>query len=194
LYGELNWKTSDKMTVTLGARYTQDEKSFVAREQLFVQQFLNPASAGPCSAFTCPIDSSFTWDKVPGGLMGLADFDKYPLGVVRDSRTWSSPTYRAMVSCRFDPDLYGYGQFGRGYKAGGYNDQIGTSGDPITTDELRRTNPEKADSFELGLPGKADHSWITRHPCQRERCAMSSTTMQSGQVVVPVTNASGPGR
>jgi len=187
LYGELNWKTSEKMTVTLGARYTQDKKSFVAREQLFVQQFLNPASAGPCSAFTCPIDPTFTWDKVPGGLMGLADFDKYPLGVVRDSRTWSSPTYRAMVSYQFNPDLFGYGSFSHGYKAGGYNDQIGTSGNPITTDELRPTNPEKADSFELGLKAEL----MDRRIRVNEALFHVKYSDAIRQVVVPVTNASG---
>jgi iron complex outermembrane receptor protein len=157
-YGELNWKATDKMTVTLGARYTQDKKDFIAREQLFVQQLTNPASVGPCTMVTCPIDASFTWDKLPGGLMGAADFNKYPLGVARDSHDWSSPTYRLMVSYQFTPDVFGYGSFSHGYKAGGYNDQVGTTGTPITALELIPTNPEKADSFEVGMKAELmDH-------------------------------------
>lgn len=190
-YGELNWKASDKLTVTLGARYTQDKKDFVAREQLFVQQLLNPASAGPCTMVTCPIDPTFTWDKLPGGLMGAADFDKYPLGVERGSHDWSSPTYRLMVSYQFNPDLFGYGSFSHGYKAGGYNDQVGTTGTPITAVEMLPTNPEKADSFELGIKAELmDHRirineaafWVKYKDAIR-------------QGVVPKTNAFGaPGQ
>ena len=140
-YGELNWKATDKLTLTLGGRYTRDAKDFVARQQEFVQEL------GTTGAF----DPTFTWDKLPGGLMGAADFTKYSYGVVRDSKTWSSPTYRFMASYQFNPDLFGYFSFSHGYKAGGYNDQIGTGGTPITADELKPTNPEKADSFEVGM-------------------------------------------
>jgi iron complex outermembrane receptor protein len=186
-YGELNWKATDKFTVTLGARYTQDKKDFAAREQLFVQQLDGSASSAPCSAFTCPIDPTFTWDKVPGGLMGLSDFTKYPLGVVRDSHNWSSPTYRLLLSYQFNPDLFGYASFSHGYKAGGYNDQIGTSGNPITADEIKPTNPEKADSFEVGLKSE-----LMDHRIRINEAAFYVKYKDAiRQVVVPVTNASG---
>ncbi len=199
VYGELNWKTTDKMTVTLGARYTQDKKDFIAREQLFVQQLNGSPSAGPCGALEvrdsegnvvlplCPVDPSLTWDKLPGGLMGGADFNKYALGVVRSSHDWSSPTYRLLVSYQFTPDLFGYGSFSHGYKAGGYNDQIGTSGIPVTADELRPTNPEKADSFEVGM--KAE---FMDHRIRVNEAAFYVKYKDAiRQVVVPATNASG---
>jgi iron complex outermembrane receptor protein len=147
-YAEVNFKPTDKLTLTLGGRYTKDEKNFVARTQVFVQEL------GTTGAF----DPTFTWDKLPGGLLGATDFTKYSYGVVRDARSWSSPTYRFMASYQFTPDLFGYGSFSHGYKAGGYNDQVGSGGTPITAGELAPTNPEKADSFEFGIKAELmDH-------------------------------------
>ena len=176
-YGELNWKATDKWTVTLGARYTQDKKDFIARRQMFVQQLSADGS----------IDPSFTWDKLPGGLMGAADFNKYSYGVVRDSHNWSSPTYRAMASYQINPETFAYASFSHGYKAGGYNDQIGTSGNAITPDELRPTNPEKADSFEVGIKAELMDRRI------RVNEALFSVKYKDAirQVVVPVTNLAG---
>ncbi|MDA8661092.1 TonB-dependent receptor, partial [Luminiphilus sp.] len=48
-------------------------------------------------------------------------------------------------------DLYTYATYSRGFKSGGYNDQTGTSGNPIEPLQARPTDPEIADSFELGL-------------------------------------------
>ena len=83
--------------------------------------------------------------------MNAANFSAYPYGVVTDNHTWTQPTYRATLSHQFDPTLYGYGNYSHGFRAGGYNDQVGTSGNPISNDEKKPTNPEKADSFEVGM-------------------------------------------
>jgi iron complex outermembrane receptor protein len=176
-YAEVNFKPTDKLTLTLGGRYTKDEKDFVARHQQFIQEL------GTTGAF----DPTFTWDKLPGGLMGAADFTKYSYGVVRDSHSWSSPTYRFMASYQFMPELFSYFSFSHGYKAGGYNDQIGTGGTPITADELRPTNPEKADSFELGIKAELmDHR-------VRINEALFHVKYKDAirQVVVPIINSAG---
>ncbi len=36
-------------------------------------------------------------------------------------------------------------------RRGGYNDQVGTGGTPITNAEKQPTDPEKANSFEVGM-------------------------------------------
>ena len=130
---------------------------------------------------------AFTWDKLPGGLMGAADFTKYSYGVIRDSHSWSSPTYPFMASYQFAPELFGYFSFSHGYKAGGYNDQVGTGGTPITQVERSPTNPEKFDSFELGLKAElVDHKI-------RINEALFHVKYKDAirQVVVPIINAQG---
>jgi len=176
-YGEFNFKATDKLTFTLGGRYTQDAKDFVARQQEFVQELGTDGSFNP----------AFTWDKLPGGLMGAADFNKYSYGVVRSSASWSSPTYRFMASYQATPDLYEYFSFSHGYKAGGYNDQVGTGGTPITADEIKPTNPEKADSFEVGI--KAE---LMDHRVRLNEAAFYVKYKDAiRQVVVPITNSAG---
>jgi iron complex outermembrane recepter protein len=71
--------------------------------------------------------------------------------VVRDSKSWNEPTWRLTVSHAFSDDLFGYVNYSRGFKSGAYNDQTGTSGAPITAASAAPTDPEIADSYEVGV-------------------------------------------
>ncbi len=176
-YGEANYKFTEKTTFTLGARITRDEKDWTGRQQVFVQQL--PSATGA-------VDPNFTWQDL-GGLMNAANFSAYPFGVVHDSHTWTQPTWRATVSHEFTPEVFGYGTYSHGFRAGGYNDQVGTSGNPITPDEKKPTNPEKADSFEVGMKNEL---WDRR---LRLNEALFYVQYKDAirQVVVPVTNLNG---
>ncbi|HEY2808237.1 MAG TPA: TonB-dependent receptor [Steroidobacteraceae bacterium] len=176
-YGEANWKFTDATTLTFGARLTQDKKDWTGRQQVFVQQL--PSATGA-------IDPAFTWEQL-GNLMNGANFNAYPFGVVHDNHTWTQPTFRLTLSHQFTPDIFGYGTYSHGFRAGGYNDQVGTSGAPITDDEKRPTNPEKADSFEVGMKSEL---WDRR---LRLNEALFYVQYKDAirQVVVPVTNSNG---
>ena len=176
-FGELNFKVFDATTLTFGARVTQDSKEWVGRQQVFVQQL--PSANGA-------IVPSFTWDKL-GGLMNGANFGAYPFGVVTDSHRWTQPSYRMTLSHQFDPDLFGYATYSHGFKGGGYNDQAGTSGAPITADEKKPTNPEKADSFEVGMKSEL----FDRRIRLNEALFYVQYKDAIRQVVAPVTNANG---
>jgi iron complex outermembrane receptor protein len=176
-YGEANWKFTEATTLTLGARLTQDKKDWTGRQQVFVQQLPSPTGA---------IDPAFTWEQL-GNLMNAANFNAYSFGVVHDNHTWTQPTFRATISHQFNPDIFGYFTYSHGFRAGGYNDQVGTSGAPITDDEKKPTNPEKADSFEVGMKSEL---WDRR---LRLNEALFYVQYKDAirQVVVPVTNANG---
>jgi len=176
-YGEINFKFTDATTLTVGARITRDSKDWEGRQQVFVQQLPSP---------TGQIDPNFTWQDL-GNLMNAADFARFPFGVVTDSHTWTQPTYRTTLSHQFTPDVFAYGNYSHGFRAGGYNDQVGTSGNPITADEKKPTNPEKADSFELGLKSEL----FDRRLRLNEAAFYVRYTDAIRQVVVPVTNANG---
>ncbi|MDE2262338.1 MAG: TonB-dependent receptor, partial [Gammaproteobacteria bacterium] len=109
-FGEANWKLTSKTTLTLGARMTRDSKDWIGRQQVFVQQLPSPTGA---------FDPAFTWQQL-GNLMNAANFAAYPFGVVSDSHTWTEPTYRLTLSHQFTPDIFGYGTYAHGFKAGGY--------------------------------------------------------------------------
>ncbi len=177
LYGETNYKVTDATTLTFGARITQDNKDWIGRQQVFVQQL--PSATGA-------IVPAFTYPNL-GGLMNAANFSAYPFGVVTDSHTWTQPTYRLTLSHQFDPDLFGYTTYSHGFKAGGYNDQVGTSGNPISNAEKQPTNPEKANSFEVGVKSEL----FDRRVRLNEALFYVKYTDLIRQVVVPVTNLNG---
>ena len=177
LFGETNYKFTEATTLTIGARITQDHKDWIGRQQVFVQQLPSPIGA--------PVPS-FTYQQL-GGLMNADNFGAYPYGVVTDSHTWTQPTYRATLSHQFDADIFGYINYSHGFRAGGYNDQVGTSGTPITNAEKQPTGPEKANSFELG----AKTELFDRRIRLNEALFYVKYKDLIRQVVEPVTNSNG---
>ncbi|PXA84820.1 TonB-dependent receptor [Nostoc sp. 3335mG] len=140
VYTEGTFKFTDKLTLTLGGRYSWDDKKWMGRQQSFVQDITqNP---------------NMTWQDIP--LLDLGNFSKYPEGVVTSRASSSEPTWRASLSYRFSPQVFAYGTYSRGYKGGGYNDQIGSFGAfgsnlDAFAEAAAATKPEFADSFEAGV-------------------------------------------
>lgn len=132
-YGDLTWKATERLTLGFGLRYTWEEKQWTGRNQVF--------------AFALGPNTTLADLNEP---LDAADFDRWPNGVVHDSREWNEPTYRALAQYAMSDDWNMYLRYDRGFRSGGYNDQVGTSGNPIADDEKRPTNPEFADSIELG--------------------------------------------
>lgn len=139
LFLEGTFKVTDRLTITAGGRYTWDDKTWLGRQQTFI-----PALGG---GFDPTIRLGQALD---------ASVYNYPAGVVTVSDKWREPTYRVSVSYQATDDLFVFGGYSRGYKGGGFNDQIGgfaAFGDDLDAfrEAARATDPEKADSFELGM-------------------------------------------
>ena len=155
---------SDNMHLTAGVRYTDEEKEWTGRPR-------RPIQALPDGGF----DPSFTWEQLGDPLAG-ADWNRFPAGVQTDKADWQEPTYRVNFAYDFSEDVFGYIGYSRGFKSGGYNDQTGTVLDPIPTLALQPTDPETADSYELGVKASLFDSaanisatifWVTYEDAQR---------------------------
>ncbi|MEM8496779.1 MAG: TonB-dependent receptor [Pseudomonadota bacterium] len=133
------YDVNDRFSITAGFRYTNEKKKWAGRSRV-------PIQALPDGGF----DPTFTWEQLADPLAG-ADFDRFPAGVVRDDESWSEPTYRVVFGYEFTDDMYGYASYSRGFKSGGYNDQVGTVLNPIPAAAARPTEPEIADSIEFGF-------------------------------------------
>lgn len=138
VFADVTYEMTDRLTLGAGLRYTDDEKDWIGRHQVFIQQL------------TGGFDPALTWETL-GDPMSAADFGRYPFGVFEDSEDWGELTWRATLGYQHSDALYGYFTYSRGFKSGAYNDQTGTSGTPITAASAAPTDPETADSFELGL-------------------------------------------
>ena len=81
---------------------------------------------------------------IPGGLVGVV-----PMFV--DTANWTEPTGDITLSYHWNDDVMGYLKVARGYKAGGYNDALGSSNNPSF-------DPEFVLNFETGMKaGLADN-------------------------------------
>jgi iron complex outermembrane recepter protein len=138
-YVDTTYELTDKLSVRGGIRYTIEKKAWRGRNQVFIQDLP-----------TGPFDPNFTQAEL-GDVVNGADFNRFPENVESDSKTWREPTYNATISYKFTPDVYGYLTYAHGFKSGSYNEQVGASGFPITDIQKKPFNPEKVDSFEVGL-------------------------------------------
>ena len=145
---------TDQISLTLGLRYTNEEKELSAdfennntvcpAQQAALAPFLtNPAlaaTAGGIITLTCTGNSSSTTN-------GLAIADQFDDGELSGT---------AVLSYQPNPDVLVYGSYSRGYKAGGYNldrSDLGPALFPRTNADAvnLRFAAEINDAFELGF-------------------------------------------
>ena len=139
VFAEGTYKIAPTLTLTAGARYTWENKTWKGRQQAFV-----PTLGGG-------FDPSITVADALG-----ASVYKYPVGVVTVGAKSQKPTYRASLGWQATPTVFGYATFSRGFKGGGFNDQIGgfaAFGADLAAFKAaaRATKPETADSYEVGV-------------------------------------------
>ncbi len=125
------WDVNDKFQIGIGARVTDEEKDYTAREGLP----LNVIFPGGLGSINEPLDGQ--------------DYSLAAGSVQRDSQSWTEPTWRLTGSYKFSEDTFGYLTVSRGFKSGGYNDQAGSGG--FANFPLQSYEPEFATNVEVGI-------------------------------------------
>jgi len=133
IFGESYFDISDRLKLTVGLRYNNDNKSVVNRTSF--ANFLAPYTTQG-SPFTSPFAGSYDADPV---LAGNQPF------VVRDGQ-FDAFTGRAVLDYQFTPHNLLYASYSRGYKSGGFNPAVQSAG--ITVPDA--FGPEHIDAFEIG--------------------------------------------
>jgi len=146
-YVDVTYDVTDKFQLSAGYRYTEDERSWAGRTQVAFDLLDDNLPNGSLSVndFSDPLQAG--------------DFERYPGGVIVTpstpgfenlSETWSEPSWRFTGSYAFSDSVFSYFTVSEGYKAGGYNDQTGTSGLMVSA-LTRPVDPEFARNYEVGL-------------------------------------------
>jgi iron complex outermembrane recepter protein len=147
LFGEAYYDFNDKLKLTLGLRYNNDEKFVRARSTL--ASFLVPYNS--TNAFTSPYAAGFDADpattctpsgsNVAGGIGTVAGCEAFQERTVKFNE-W---TGRAVLDYKISDDNLIYASYSRGYKSGGINPPL----QPVfAVDEAFA--PELIDAFEIG--------------------------------------------
>ncbi|MBB5211437.1 TonB-dependent receptor [Microbulbifer hydrolyticus] len=128
-YANYEYFLTDKLNMTLGGRYTRDEKS----AEVFKGNYLGLYS---------PMFAD-RYDGTPAGGTPYAILTDYS-----NSKTWSQFDPKAGLNYQINDDTMVYGSFSSGFKSGGFDMRGDAVATPSTVDGY---DPETAETFELGI-------------------------------------------
>ena len=127
VYGEADYKLVDKLTLTLGARYTHDKKtSLVNDKAIFI--YGTTVEANPIVVIQ---------PSLAGGQIVMTEPVK---------ADWSKFTPRVSLRYEFTRDAMVYALWSRGYRGGGFNGRPATIGAATIP-----YDPETLDNYEVGF-------------------------------------------
>ncbi len=125
IYGDFTWSLTDRMDLTVGARYTADEKDFTI--ETAYQNILPLTLGGPVELVNLPagypVQGTIMLPTVDTGIpMGLAFFNNgQPLLDSELSDSWSDISGRIVLDYRWNDDVMTFVSLADGFKAGGFN-------------------------------------------------------------------------
>jgi iron complex outermembrane receptor protein len=159
-YLDATWEITDQFSLTGGYRLTNDERSWTGRTQVGFDILDDNLNNGSLSwqDFSDPLQAG-NFNRYPGGII----VNQNTPGFENLSESWTEPSWRIVGSYKFTDKLFGYATISEGYKAGGYNDQTGTSG--LMVSELTRpVDPEFATNYEIGVKWESEDSRYRLNP------------------------------
>jgi iron complex outermembrane receptor protein len=121
IYAQGSYNFTDKLSMTLGARYTEEEKVANVNNGL-AYETVYPES-----------------DWVPGYERGDVTFPE----VLNDSEDWSRFTPRVGIEYQYSNDMMFFASYSQGFKSGTFN--------PRASGPEPAVDPEVVDSFEVGV-------------------------------------------
>ncbi len=127
-FADVNWDITDRLHLSLGARWTDDEKTGTVYRANYLGATRSPWTGG----------------VVRAPILLRTDYT--------NTRDFQEFTPRVALSYDLTDDLTGYASYSRGFKSGGFD----MRGDAILTpDTVDGYDPETVDAYEIGLKGSA---------------------------------------
>lgn len=130
VYGDATWDISDRLALTVGVRYTDEEK----------EMDLNT-----------PLTDSTTTALI-GAVTGAANnaIFSFTPGTIRGSDSWTSFDPRIALDYKLTDDMLFYASYAKGFKSGGFNRQPTAAGGT----DILAFDPEENDAYEIGFKGE----------------------------------------
>lgn len=123
-FAEMTYALTDQLDLTLGARYTKDDRDFTRIQTLYGGAF-DPF-------YFCP--GMPTFELAPGVPAAASDR-------CFQTVSYSKTTPRAILSYQVSSDMMVYGSYSMGYSSGGFNQDV----------RMRAYLPEVSDNLEFGV-------------------------------------------
>ncbi len=152
LFGELYWNLTDQATLTLGARWTDEEKKFwIYQRSSGDASGLLPPTVWGCGNLTA--EQQATADAVAAAWIAAPNpfftpEERAAALTCNDDdgkKSWSKFTPRVAFDYRFTDHFMGYASWSQGFRSGGWN------GRATTPTSIGPYDPEVVDSYEIGF-------------------------------------------
>lgn len=145
-FGQVDFEVSDLISVTLGGRYTEEDKSFLGGQtdlNGFYYKVAGPAVPGCLDA-----NGDLVYADPCTTALGFPEPDQPLRFFVDEEQTRTFTNFSPKVGLQLHPteDLMIYGSWSRGYKTGGWTTRLSA---PLGF--APSFNPEEAESFEIGI-------------------------------------------
>lgn len=139
LYGQASWELNDQFKLSVGGRFTKDERDYIASATNCALSDAEIVAAGFGSASNCV----FNGNRVGGSLRIIAEAFIAPA-----SDSWDD--FSPMISLQYRPndDIMVFGTISTGYKSGGF---AGSQG--VRSAATNPVDPEDVTNFEVGFKG-----------------------------------------
>ncbi len=154
IFTENSWNFTDDLALTIGLRWTRDEKSLDA---LYTTTGSSCDQGEAAFGTLAGVVGAPTATTIVGGLcLNQLNNDFDALGMTRQDRSEEAVTGAARLKYNITPDTMVYGSYARGFKSGGFNlDREGAivvtpTGPNFTADADTSFRGEYVDAFEIG--------------------------------------------
>ena len=158
-YTHLDYKVTDKLSFTLGGRYTHEDKTFTGLQSdpngtfYKLNGYYTPNSASQASLCTAGAATP-SLQGIPAGLFCYPSASNvnqvYPVAPAGGfKQAFNNFAPKLGIEYQADRDLLLYGSFSQGYKTGGWTTRL-TTPEPAGT-VAPTFGPEKATTFEAGV-------------------------------------------
>ena len=138
IYGEGTWDFNERWTLTAGARWTRDEKDYLAESVNCDLVFNNDPSIIGTRFEDFP-----ACDGLPGSLNVIAE-----AFLVQPSDSWDDFSPRVALQFRPNDSMMWFGSISKGFKSGGF---AGSQG--VEAAASNPVEPEEAYNYEIGFKG-----------------------------------------
>jgi iron complex outermembrane recepter protein len=157
-YFHADYRLTDQIGLTLGARESEDRKTFTGGQQDLNEFFYKIAGCFPPTAsaagIAAPPTSTLTCQQALGFPNPNNPLQVYPIGENHQNFTEFTPT--AGVQYHFDPTLMAYASYAKGFKTGGWTTRLTAPLPPGSP--AQAFGPETDQTYEVGLKSE----WFNR--------------------------------
>jgi iron complex outermembrane receptor protein len=146
IYGQVDWAVTDRLSVSAGLRYSEDDKDASEEQQIYYDSVLDFCGNAFLPEFIASGDPYFT----PAGCfrIGAAVSDLS----ATHKESWNAVNWRLNANYSLGEASMAYATISTGYKPGGF--RLGAmQDDPTTSQNESVVNNEELTAYEIGFKG-----------------------------------------